>query len=370
MQPPVDFVSEASMSIRYLLNTVCILFTVIGFSNLGRTASQAASSGVHQDITLASSFSAIHQEPIWTTSGYTLLVHRDSRTSAVPTGWVRVYTPSGSEQATITPANDIPNLTRLAVWSGDINAQGLIALAVVAVPATGSRYSAILLYDSSGKLVQTIREDGRAYFNLVFDHQGDICAFSIDLNAAGKGSDYDTVVRYSTTGSKLGSFLRRSELPAQVEIGDEDDWIGGRFSFGRTPRGVYLFIPQTQQYIESDYSGRILASASPIKPDMGAGNDAGSSSGWVKTDVDRVVVDDLGNVYTGFQQQYSINGSAGFHFGVFRLNQTNMKWDELGGITSAPVPGRLIGIENGNLVFLCSSNGAVWTLKMSSPGSL
>jgi len=344
---------------------VYLLLAIVGSNIRGYAlAPQSKLGAISETVTLASTFSPIHQEPIWTSAGFILLVRAEKPTATHPLGWVQVYAPDGSERGRLVPTHDVPNLIRFAVYSGDVSPRGLVALAGVAVPSAGNRYSTILLYNSSGVFIRRIGDEGRAYFDVAFDEQENICAFSVDRRAMDEGNDYSTVVRYSPDGHKLGGFLLRSLLPSQVEVGDEGSNIGGRFSFGRTPRGVYVFIPQTQQYIESDFSSRILTSAAPVKPDLGVGGDTESQSRSVQTYADRVVVDSSGRVYCVFQQDYSVTGSAGSRFGVFRLKDPGMQWELLSEVTNVPAPGRLIGVKSDKLVFLCSDDGIVWKLRV------
>jgi len=223
-----------------------------------------------------------------------------------------------------------------------------------------------MLYTLAGQFIRQIATGPRASFSIAFDAEGNLWAFSADRKAQQEGRDYAVLACFLPTGEITKAVLSRRMLPAQVELGDEGPGLGGRFFFGITGKTFYMFIPQTQQFIEADHSGNIVTSLAPVKHDLEAPQ--ASSSRSCEKVIEGLAVTSSGQVVSQFEEECTGAETTARAYGLFRLRRDAGRWEPIGSVSDRPAPGRLLGAKEGNLVFLVRE-GDGWKLAIVEPGS-
>lgn len=349
------------------ISFTAILMLSLGWPLLARsgwTSASSSSSTIDDGVVpLPASFTPVGQQPIYTSSGYVLLL-RPCYPLPNCEGWVRVYGADGSDLGQVKPARDLTGITRFAPWGADVDRAGTtLVIAGTAVSAGGELYGTLLLYTLSGRLVKEIRTGARQHLDVGIDREGRIWSFGTDADAERAGEDFPLVVCYSPEGKLLKGEISRSQLPAQIDVGSEGPQLGGRFFFRLTDQGFYFWIPQTQQLFEADYSGEILSTFSALKPDLGAKADPQRKT--LEKYIDGLAMTSSGQVFAQFEEEFSKNGQQGFAIAHFRLNRATGRWEQASPASATPDPGRLLGARGESLVFLVA-DGAAYKLAIVS----
>jgi hypothetical protein len=309
---------------------------------------------IPETVELAKTFVPKSTRILWSASGHVLLAEVVSRKYPDSVGSIRIFDSSGAQVLAINPHKDL-GAVRFATYSAGIDPQtGTVILGGAGQPASGEPHGSVLFYNAQGVLLKEVRTGHRLPLAAAIDPSGNVWVFlpnppSMDETRTG---DYKLLECYTSGGVLLRQALWRSQLPAEVDLGGEGPELGGRFFFGASRDGMYMFVPQTHQLFETDFDGNLKTNLSIFKPEMTSGRTEGSLEMDYKM-LDGLAFTRSGDVLGSYAAHFVQGGQERFAFGLFRLNRQLGRWDLLGEISEQPVPGTFLGVtRDDKLVYL------------------